>query len=109
MAIEQAGVHIVPKPWGSTDLRPWHAYHDTKAPVGEIWFERTDPGAPAPALLLKLIFTNEPLSIQHVDVAIAAASADQHERRVPARARGRVHLRPQAKSFTRPPPAKAAP
>jgi hypothetical protein len=24
MAVEQARVHIVPKPWGSTDLRPWH-------------------------------------------------------------------------------------
>ena len=48
MAVEQARVHIVPKPWGSTDLRPWHAYHDAKAAVGEIWFERTDAGAPAP-------------------------------------------------------------
>lgn len=64
MALELARIHIVPKPWGSTDLRPWHDYHDSKAAVGEVWFERTDSAAPSPALLLKLIFTSEPLSIQ---------------------------------------------
>ena len=42
MAVEQARIHIEPKPWGSPDLRPWHAYHDDKAAIGEIWFERTD-------------------------------------------------------------------
>lgn len=64
MALELARIHIVPKPWGSTDLRPWHGYHNSKAAVGEVWFERTDSAAPSPALLLKLIFTSEPLSIQ---------------------------------------------
>ena len=64
MAVELARIHIVPKPWGSTDLRPWHGYHDSKAAIGEIWFERTDTGAPSSVLLLKLIFTSEPLSIQ---------------------------------------------
>lgn len=64
MALELARIHIVRKPWGSTDLRPWHGYHNSKAAVGEVWFERTDSAAPSPALLLKLIFTNEPLSIQ---------------------------------------------
>ncbi|HEY1890759.1 MAG TPA: class I mannose-6-phosphate isomerase [Steroidobacteraceae bacterium] len=64
MTVELARVHIVPKPWGNTDLRPWHGYHDSKAAIGEIWFERTDPAAPSPALLLKLIFTSQPLSIQ---------------------------------------------
>lgn len=79
MAVEQARVRIVPKPWGSTDLRPWNAYHDTKAAVGEIWFERTDPGAPAPALLLKLIFTTEPPSIQvHPGDALARAIGLAH-------------------------------
>lgn len=79
MAVEQARVHIVPKPWGSIDLRPWHAYHDAKAAVGEVWFERTDPGAPTPALLLKLIFTNEPLSIQvHPGDALARAIGLAH-------------------------------
>lgn len=79
MAVEQARVHIVPKPWGSIDLRPWHAYHDAKAAVGEVWFERTDPGAPTPALLLKLIFTNEPLSIQvHPDDTFARSIGLPH-------------------------------
>lgn len=79
MVVEQARIRVVPKPWGSTDLRPWHAYHDDKAAIGEIWFERADPGAPAPALLLKLIFTNEPLSIQvHPDDALARAIGLPH-------------------------------
>ncbi len=64
MAVELARIHIVPKPWGSTDLRPWYGYHDSKVAVGEIWFERTDTAAPSSALLLKLIFTTAPLSIQ---------------------------------------------
>jgi mannose-6-phosphate isomerase len=79
MAVEQASSHIVLKPWGSTDLRPWHAYHDTRAAVGEIWFERADPTAPCPALLLKLIFTTEPLSIQvHPGDALARAIGLAH-------------------------------
>ena len=79
MAVELARVHIVPKPWGSTDLRPWHGYHDSKAAIGEIWFERTDSAAPSPALLLKLIFTSEPLSIQvHPADALARAIGLAH-------------------------------
>ncbi len=79
MAIELARVHIVPKPWGSTDLRPWHGYHDSKAAIGEIWFERADTAAPSPALLLKLIFTSEPLSIQvHPPDALARALGLAH-------------------------------
>lgn len=35
-----------------------------RTPLGELWFERTDAKAPSPALLLKLIFTSAPLSIQ---------------------------------------------
>jgi mannose-6-phosphate isomerase len=41
MAVEQARIHIVPEPWGSPELRPWHAYHAAEAAIGEIWFERT--------------------------------------------------------------------
>jgi mannose-6-phosphate isomerase len=42
--------------------------------VGELWFERADKDAPAPALLLKLLFTSEPLSIQvHPDDTYARA------------------------------------
>jgi mannose-6-phosphate isomerase len=42
--------------------------------VGELWFERADKNAPTPALLLKLLFTSEPLSIQvHPDDTFARA------------------------------------
>ena len=38
----------------------------------ELWFQRVDKNAPTPALLLKLLFTSEPLSIQvHPDDAFA--------------------------------------
>ena len=40
--------------------------------IGELWFQRADTNAPDPALLLKLLFTKEPLSIQvHPDDAFA--------------------------------------
>ena len=32
--------------------------------AGEIWYERSGPVAAAPSLLLKLLFTDQPLSIQ---------------------------------------------
>jgi mannose-6-phosphate isomerase len=64
MAVEQARVRLVPKPWGRTDLRPWNVHHDAATTMGEVWFERSDAQAPCPALLLKLIFTSAPLSIQ---------------------------------------------
>jgi mannose-6-phosphate isomerase len=42
--------------------------------VGELWFERVDKDAPVPALLLKLLFTSAPLSIQvHPDDTFARA------------------------------------
>jgi mannose-6-phosphate isomerase len=63
MVIEQACVRIARKPWGSRDLSPW-AVTDHGDAIGEIWFERNDTSAPDPALLLKLIFTEEALSIQ---------------------------------------------
>jgi mannose-6-phosphate isomerase len=72
MVIEHASVQVVRKPWGRTDLRPWsgiEAFHDA---VGELWFQRTDKNAPDPALLLKLLFTDEQLSVQvHPDDAFA--------------------------------------
>ncbi|WP_297900109.1 class I mannose-6-phosphate isomerase [Metallibacterium sp.] len=72
MAVEQARIHIIPKPWGRTDLRPWNAYQDPLTAVGEARFERADSSAPQPTLLLKLIFTDEPLSIQgHPDEQLA--------------------------------------
>jgi mannose-6-phosphate isomerase len=72
LTIEHAIVRTKPKPWGSIDLRPWSEASTSDGPIGELWFERPDPAAPDPALLLKLLFTTEPLSIQvHPDDAFA--------------------------------------
>jgi mannose-6-phosphate isomerase len=72
MAIEHACVRVVRKPWGSADLRPWSEIDYDGATIGELWFQRADISAPDPALLLKLLFTQEPLSIQvHPDDAFA--------------------------------------
>jgi len=54
----------VPKPWGSKQLSPWSDGGDADDPIGEIWFERPGRQANEPALLLKLLFTQQPLSIQ---------------------------------------------
>ena len=72
MAIEHARAHTLPKPWGVVDLRPWsNARHDGNA-IGEIWYERPGRAAADPSLLLKLLFTSQPLSIQvHPDDAFA--------------------------------------
>jgi mannose-6-phosphate isomerase len=72
MAIEHAAVQVVRKPWGVTDLRPWGNIDGSKDAVGELWFRRPTQTEPASALLLKLLFTSEPLSIQvHPDDAFA--------------------------------------
>jgi mannose-6-phosphate isomerase len=74
MPIEHAAVRVVHKPWGASDLRPWSSIDGTTDAVGELWFERADKTASSPALLLKLLFTNEPLSIQvHPDDTFARA------------------------------------
>jgi mannose-6-phosphate isomerase len=79
MTVEQARVRLLPKPWGRTDLRPWNGYHDPGAAMGELWFERTDTRAPCPGLLLKLIFTSAPLSIQvHPDDVFARSIGLAH-------------------------------
>jgi len=65
-------VRTKPKPWGSLNLRPWSQASTTDGPIGELWFERPDHAAPETALLLKLLFTTAPLSIQvHPDDAFA--------------------------------------
>lgn len=64
MAIEHASVQVAHKPWGVADLHPWSSIDVSGDPVGELWFQRADKNAPIPALLLKLLFTSEPLSIQ---------------------------------------------
>ena len=72
MTIEHAAMHMHRKPWGSTDLLPWAAAPADGDAIGEVWFERADAAAPKPALLLKLLFTSEPLSIQvHPDDSFA--------------------------------------
>lgn len=72
MTIEHACMQAVRKPWGSTDLRPWSEHQSHGIPIGELWFQRPDPAAPPSALLLKLLFTNEALSIQvHPDDGFA--------------------------------------
>src|SRR5215510_1236414 len=48
---------FVPKVWGSTKLEPW--FRDTKEKIGEVWFEDPDR-----TLLVKFLFTVEPLSVQ---------------------------------------------
>src|SRR5690348_14724044 len=74
MPIERASVRIINKPWGVSDLQPWSNIDGSGDPVGELWFERADNNAPIPALLLKLLFTSEPLSIQvHPDDTFARA------------------------------------
>jgi mannose-6-phosphate isomerase len=72
MAIEHAAVQVVRKPWGVADLHPWSGIDGSGDAIGELWFQRGDQNAPNPALLLKLIFTSEPLSIQvHPDDTFA--------------------------------------
>jgi mannose-6-phosphate isomerase len=72
LTIEHAIVRAKPKPWGSIDLRPWSLASTSDGPIGELWFERPGLAAPKTALLLKLLFTTEPLSIQvHPDDAFA--------------------------------------
>lgn len=73
MAIEHARAQAVPKPWGVADLRPWsRADHGGGRLIGEIWYKRSGSGPSDPSLLLKLLFTSQPLSIQvHPDDAYA--------------------------------------
>jgi mannose-6-phosphate isomerase len=74
MPVEQASVRVVHKPWGVSDLQPWSSIDGSGDAVGELWFERADKDAPVPALLLKLLFTSAPLSIQvHPDDTFARA------------------------------------
>jgi mannose-6-phosphate isomerase len=73
MALEPARMDAVAKPWGARDLQPWSAGDHHGAAIGEIWFQRQEPAA-EPALLLKLLYTSEFLSIQvHPDDAAAQA------------------------------------
>jgi mannose-6-phosphate isomerase len=75
MPIEHASVRVVRKPWGVADLHPWSGIEGSGDSIGELWFQRADRNAPTPALLLKLLFTGKPLSIQvHPDDAFARST-----------------------------------
>jgi len=45
-----------------SDLRPWSTEEEGWVAIGEIWFDT--PESPASSLRLKLLFANEPLSVQ---------------------------------------------
>lgn len=64
MVIEHARARAISKPWGVVDLFPWCDIGNDGSVIGEIWYERTDNSDIAPSLLLKLLFTSQPLSIQ---------------------------------------------
>jgi mannose-6-phosphate isomerase len=64
MTLERTFTRNVSKPWGRTDLRPWNEHYGEGPAIGEVWFQRSDQNAREPALLLKILFTSEPLSIQ---------------------------------------------
>ncbi len=79
MTIERACVQAVHKPWGSTDLRPWSSLQGDGIAIGELWFQRAGMTAPPPALLLKVLFTKEALSIQvHPDDVFAQSNGMAH-------------------------------
>jgi mannose-6-phosphate isomerase len=72
MVIERASVQVARKPWGVADLLPWSRISVSGERIGELWFQRADRNASVPKLLLKLLFTSAPLSIQvHPDDAFA--------------------------------------
>ena len=73
MTIEHARAHTLAKPWGVADPRPWSSAGRDGNTIGEVWYERPGSANLAPSsLLLKLLFTNQPLSIQvHPDDAYA--------------------------------------
>src|SRR5271170_8333110 len=64
MAIEHARARALPKPWGVENLHPWNTARHDGGVIGEIWYERPGIAATDPSLLLKLLFTSQPLSIQ---------------------------------------------
>jgi mannose-6-phosphate isomerase len=64
MTIEVAQSRMLQKPWGVSDLRPWGDMDHAGRPVGEICYERSSADATQPALLLKILLTDQPLSIQ---------------------------------------------
>lgn len=72
MPIEHVAARAVIKPWGVADPRPWTQPRCDGTSIGELWYERTGADRTPGSLLLKLLFTSQPLSIQvHPDDAFA--------------------------------------
>jgi mannose-6-phosphate isomerase len=79
VTVEHARACALPKPWGISDLRPWNSARHDGGAIGEIWYERSGREAAEPSLLLKILFTNQPLSIQvHPDDAFAHSIGLHH-------------------------------
>jgi mannose-6-phosphate isomerase len=79
MTLEQTFTRNVRKPWGCSDLRPWNEHHIDGDAIGEVWFQRANVKAPDSALLLKILFTTEALSIQvHPDDIFARSIGLAH-------------------------------
>ena len=64
MTVERARAVTLQKPWGVSDVLPWSSAKTDGGAIGEIWFERSSKSAEDSSLLLKLLFTSQPLSIQ---------------------------------------------
>lgn len=72
MTTERARKLIRAKPWGVSNLHPWSSAEHGRELIGELSYERAVAPSPATSLLLKLLFTGAPLSIQvHPDDAYA--------------------------------------
>jgi mannose-6-phosphate isomerase len=80
MTIEHAYSYSLKKPWGVADTRPWLiADNPDCGTIGEVWYERPSLAGTDPSLLLKLLFTNQPLSIQvHPDDGYAQLNGLQN-------------------------------
>lgn len=79
MAIELACAREVQKPWGVADARPWSEVAHSDCSIGEISYGRAGPAVPAPELLLKVLLTSQPLSIQvHPNDAFAQSIGLPH-------------------------------
>ena len=69
--------HRVEKPWGRHDLWPGFPDQPTdQPPIGEVWFQA--PGDTTPDLLIKYLFTSQPLSVQ-----VHPNDEQAHERGLP--------------------------
>jgi mannose-6-phosphate isomerase len=64
LTIEFARTVPVPRPWGVVGRKFPAASGNENVPIGEIWYERPGKHAAEPSLLLKVLLTSQPLSIQ---------------------------------------------